>query len=144
MKRVPLAVLGAALALTGAAAQDNTTPDFKRMMDLFMNQMADRAPYWRCETVSKYSCAAEGCESTEPLLWYLVNFESGEYERCDSSGCDDYSMSWRVDMTYTIISLTDRLGSSMTILNDGSEFAEAFTIETTSYNSFGACAAVEK
>ncbi len=139
MKKILRAALAMALVLSGAAAQDNPTPDFKRMMDLFMNKMADRAPYWRCETEIKFSCPSEGCEPTEPLLWFLVDFESGDYQRCDTSGCDDYKMTSRVEMTHTIISLSDRLGGSMTVSNDGTEFAEAFTIETTNYSSFGAC-----
>jgi hypothetical protein len=144
MKRFLFVALATALSLSGVAAQDGTTPDFARMMDLFMNKMADRAPYWRCEAETKFSCAARGCERTGPLLTYLVDFDSDEYQRCDNSGCDDYKMTWRVDMTYTIISLSDRPGSSMTVSNDGAEFAETFTIETTSYNSFGACSPAEK
>ena len=144
MKRFPLAALTATLVLSAAAAQDNPTPDFNRIMDLFMNKMADRAPYWRCETKIKFSCTVEGCEPAEPLLWILVDFDSGDYQRCDSSGCDDYKMTSRVDMMHTIISLSERLGSSMTVLNDGTDFAEAFSIETTNYNSFGACAPAER
>jgi hypothetical protein len=144
MRRFLLAALIAPFIISAAAAEDDPNSEMKRMMDLFMNKMADRAPYWRCETTTKYMCTAEGCEPTEPLLWSMVNFESGDYQRCDSSGCDDYKMTSGVDMMHTIITLTDRGGSFMAVLNDGSEFAETVSLETKTYNSFGACAPVEK
>ena len=144
LKRLLLAALAAPFIISATTVKDNPAQDFKRMMNLFMNKMADRAPYWRCDTKTKVSCTAEGCEPTEPLLWVLVDFDSGDYLRCDTDGWDEYKMTSSVDMMHTVISLSDRAGSSMTVLNDGSEFAEAVSYETTVYNSFGTCVPAQK
>jgi hypothetical protein len=59
---------------------------------LLMGQTADSSTRFVCTTAEKYVCTmGVGCQAGVTGAWAVVDFATGEYQRCDARGCDTYS-----------------------------------------------------
>jgi hypothetical protein len=59
---------------------------------VLMGQTASSSTRYVCTTAEKYVCTmGVGCQAGVTGSWAIVDFATGEYQRCDAGGCDTYA-----------------------------------------------------
>lgn len=101
-------------------------------------QFADaRAEVWRCDPAVSVICAAAKCQSKQPTVWLILDFDSNRYQRCDAKGCDAYEMTVVPSGLFLNVNFHARTLFNATI--DGSQYVEVTTSEVSTFSQFGAC-----
>ncbi len=109
----------------------------EELKQLATKHLASRASKWRCDAAAKFHCSTEGCRTVPPTVWINIDFSTLRYERCDSKGCNGYQMRHSPAGIYTVLSPIT--GAFLKVRNDGKDFLEVASLETTAFVAFGQC-----
>lgn len=112
--------------------------------------IARRGDMWGCYSQQSYSCSVSGCSTGNATVVVFLDFRGTRYIRCTrkESGeivdCASEPATVGHGGIYTTVAPAGKLGSSIKVVNDGSEFVDTATLGTGAYINFGTCKRVEK
>ena len=105
---------------------------------LLMGQTADSSTRFVCTTAEKYVCTmGVGCQTGVTGAWAIVDFATGEYQRCDARGCDTYSAT--VTPSGQVINVEVPGKAAFIKVLPGGAFSEVASAGTMTILSYGYC-----
>jgi hypothetical protein len=146
-----LAIQIASSATSTGATEPSGTEDsaplleeMQKLTDLAKLSLDERGASWRCTPTRLDGCGESSCESkavtpADDAVYVLLDFSTKRYSRCDSKGCDEYSLDVSVGGIFTTIDLPGRSGTFLKALNDGSQYIEVVTASLAVIRYSGAC-----
>jgi hypothetical protein len=73
------------------------------------------------------------------LVSVRLDLAEKTYARCDSKGCDSYSITFSASGIFTTVSVRGSGSTFLKVLNDGSQYVEVASLHLAVHQNFGAC-----
>lgn len=109
---------------------------------ILVGQAGDPPTRYVCATAEKYVCTmGVGCQPGVTGAWAVVDFATGEYQRCDARGCDTYSAT--VTPSGQVINVEVPGKAAFIKVLPGGAFSEVASAGTMTILSYGYCVAEE-
>ena len=96
---------------------------------------------WTCEIEKQYQCSRDGCNSRDPRIKIIIDFETGKFSRCTLTACDAYDFQSHEDLLLSVlVGKMDRArGAHFVVDIDGTNFVESVSQGAWTNSSFGNC-----
>ena len=109
---------------------------------LLMGQTEASSTRYVCTTAEKYVCTmGVGCKAGVTGAWAVVDFATGEYQRCDARGCDTHAAT--VSPSGQVINVEVPGKAAFIKVLPGGAFSEVASAGTMTILSYGYCVAEE-
>lgn len=128
--------------LMDEAKQKEAMRNFQDASTIYKNKKAELPRHQTyCIPELKYICTLEGCKTTFPNVFTLLDDTNGKtrLSRCDVRSCDEYPATIDASHEVTEVRTTENHGMIFKIVNIDQSYVEVVTLGTDTWVSHGHC-----